>query len=196
MKNEMVVDGRPMSRGFFRGSVFLHPELCFQYQFPDGWNTWNGGDAVVGLNSEQDAIIKLAVTPAAPPAAVQAFFGQPGIEAVNTAADKINGLPATIGEFVAETGQGTVRGIATFIECGDATYQVTATALSEEFARYNSLLRRSIATFEPLTDHATLTTPVRRAGTRPRRATSQSNSPFEPGPDPIAGSIPWRRRRR
>jgi len=152
MIDESAVDGGTQRPGYFRGPVFLHPDLEFQYRFPEGWATWNGGHAVIGLSSAQDAIIKLRVAPGTPPEAAESFFGQPGLAADNISPNNINGLPATTGEFSAQTEQGTVRGIATFIAHGGATYEVTAISTWNEFDSYESAFRRSITTFDRLNE--------------------------------------------
>jgi predicted Zn-dependent protease len=150
MNDESEVDTATPRRGFFRGPVFLHPDMKFQYRFPNGWSTWNAGDAVIGLSAAQDAIIKLRIAAGTLPEAAETFFGQPGLAADRISGTAINGLPATTGEFITETGQGTVRGIATFIAHGGATYEVMASTTSHEFESYISAFKRSITTFNHL----------------------------------------------
>jgi predicted Zn-dependent protease len=148
-------------RGLFRGPVFLHPVLKFQYRFPDGWSTWSGGDTVIGLSPRHDSIIKLRITPGTPSEAAQAFFSQPGIETDRITRKSINGFPAVSGEFSTPSRQAMMRGIATFIAYRGTTYQLTASTINDEFDRRSSLFRRSIATFHRLKEADTITAPDR-----------------------------------
>jgi predicted Zn-dependent protease len=160
MIDGMAVDSGNTGNGFFRGPVFLHPDLDFQYRFPDGWSTWREPDAAIGLSSVQDAIIRLRVRAGTPPEAAATFFGQPELAAGEISGTAINGLPATTGEFVAENGQGPIRGIATFIACGAATCEVVASAILDAFDTYASEFERSIATFERLNGHGLQAAPI------------------------------------
>jgi len=44
--------------GFFRGQLFLHPDLRFQIRFPDGWKTSNQKRAVLAQSPEQDGLMQ------------------------------------------------------------------------------------------------------------------------------------------
>ena len=51
-----MVYGENPRQGFFRGSLFLHPNLKFRFQFPNGWQTQNTNAAVMAISSAQDAL--------------------------------------------------------------------------------------------------------------------------------------------
>ena len=54
-----MVYGENPRAGYFKGSLFIHPDLKFVLEFPDGWQTLNAADAVTGISSAQDALIQL-----------------------------------------------------------------------------------------------------------------------------------------
>jgi predicted Zn-dependent protease len=147
-----MVYGENPRQGFFQGPLFLHPDLKFQFQFPDGWKTQNGSDAVIGGSSAQDAMIELRGAPGTAAAASQKFFTQQGLQAGRVSQSNIHGFPALTGEFSAQTDQGTVRGTAAFIEDGGSTYEVLGYTTSDKFNSYASVFQRSIASFDRLTD--------------------------------------------
>jgi predicted Zn-dependent protease len=100
-----MVYGENPRQGFFQGPLFLHPDLRFQFQFPDGWKTQNGSDAVIGGSSAQDALIELRGAPGTAAAASQKFFTQQGLQAGSVSQSNIHGFPALTGEFSVQTDQ-------------------------------------------------------------------------------------------
>ena len=176
-----MVYGENPRQGFFRGPLFMHPDLRFLFRFPDGWNTQNRSDAVLGASPAQDAIIVLRLASGTAAEAARAFFSQQGLQAGSVSQNQIHGFPARSGQFSAETEQGVVRGIATFIEYGGTTYQITAYTTGDKFSRYGSALQRSSLSFDRLTDPEALAMqPMRlRLAKAPRAMTlTQFNSQY------------------
>jgi predicted Zn-dependent protease len=168
MIDKSAIDNETARHGFFHGPIFLHPDLKFQYRFPEGWSTWNERDTVGGLSSVQDAMIKLRTRAGTPPKAAATFFGQPGLAAEGISDAVINGLPATTGAFVVDSGEAAVRGIATFIAFGGSTFEVVASATSDQFDSYLPALSRSITTFDRLNGVGAARAPAaRRTPARP-----------------------------
>jgi predicted Zn-dependent protease len=176
-----MVYGENPRQGFFQGPLFLHPDLKFQFRFPDGWKTQNGSDAVTGGSAAQDALIELRGATGTAAEASQKFFAQQGLQAGSISQNNIHGFPALTGEFSAQTDEGTLRGIATFIEYGGTTYQITAYTTSAKFTSYSAVFQRSIASFDRLTDpNALAAQPMRlRLERAPRAMTlEQFNSQY------------------
>ena len=167
-----MVYGVNPRQGFFRGTLFLHPDLKFQFQFPDGWQTQNGADAVIGGSSGQDAIIELRGASGSAAQASQAFFSQQGLQAGAVTSGQVHGLTARSGEFTGQADQGVaVQGIATFIEYGGATYQITAYTTSDRYASYRGAFQQSLGSFDRLTDARALAAqPLRLSLVRAPRA--------------------------
>lgn len=176
-----MVYGENPRQGFFRGALFMHPDLRFLFRFPDGWKTQNRSDAVLGASPEQDAIIVLRLASGTAAEAARAFFSQQGLQSGTVSQNQIHGFPARTGQFSAETEQGVVRGIATFIEYGGTTYQITAYTTGDKFSRYGAALQRSSLSFDRLTDPDALAMqPMRLRLTRAPRAMTltQFNSQY------------------
>ena len=115
--------GEDPRQGFFEGNAFYHPDLRFQIAFPKGWKTQNGAEAVVAVSPQQDAIMQLGLAGKTPPQqAVQQFLSQQGVQAGQTSTTSINGLPAASGYFQAQSDQGAVEGLVTFVSYNGNTY--------------------------------------------------------------------------
>lgn len=154
---EGLVFGENPRQGFFQGSAFLHPDLRFRFDFPTGWKTQNQAAQVVGISAQQDAIVVLSLAGNTPPAqALQQFLGQQGIQARGTSTAPINGLPAALGGFVAQTQEGTLGGWVSFVQLDGNTYRLLGYTPAERASSYDALLRRSVSSFQRLTDPAAL----------------------------------------
>jgi predicted Zn-dependent protease len=147
-----IVYGDNPRAGFFRDGLFLHPDLRFTLQFPQGWPTQNLAQSVTAVSQQQDAIMQLTLAEGDETQAANAFFGAQGITASGVARTTINGLPAVTGAFQAQTEGGTVAGIGAFIRHDNATYQILAYTPGAQFQRYQSVFSASIRSFNRLTD--------------------------------------------
>lgn len=142
--------------GYFEGNRFMHPELAFRLNMPEGWQTQNMPQFVVGGSPANDALIQLSIVQGGRAEAADAFFGQQGLTAGRIQAERVNGLGASIGRFEAQTEQGTLGGIAAFISMDNRTYRILAYTPAEKLSGYENTFRRSINSFGPLTDRAAL----------------------------------------
>jgi predicted Zn-dependent protease len=157
--------------GFFRGSLFLHPDLKFVFHFPDGWKTQNAADAVAAISPDQSALIELRSAQGTAVAAAQAFFSQQGMTAGAQSRGSIHGNPVVSAEFTASDGQGgSVRGIAAFFEYGAATWRTLAFTVASRYDAWKPAFQQSISSFDRLTDPGVLAVqPLRlRVETVPR----------------------------
>jgi predicted Zn-dependent protease len=154
--NGMVYGENPRL-GFFRGTHFLHPDLRFEWQLPNGWKTANMPDAVVGQSPQQDAAMQLGISQTASAAdALRAFLAQHGIQQISAGTTTINGHSAAVGEFDAQTESGVVRGMIAFIRYNNATYGILGFAPAQRYAAYQNTFRSSIGSFKELTDPTAL----------------------------------------
>jgi predicted Zn-dependent protease len=152
-----MVYGEDPRSGYFQDALFIHPELEFVLRFPDGWRTHNGRDAVTGISAAEDAVIQLRGAAGSAAEAARKFLAQEGLEARPSSQSTINGNRAVSAEFTAQGSQGeSVRGVATFIEYGGATWAITAYAAAARFAYYSPTFQRSINSFARLTNAAAL----------------------------------------
>lgn len=152
-----MVFGENPRLGYFTGSVFYHPDLEFRLEFPDGWNTQNGTQAVVAGSPQNDAIIALTLAGTGTPGeAAREFFAQDGVQAQSTSTSSINGLQAVTSIFTAQTQDGTFQGRVAFIAHGGTTYRILAYSPASVYGSYGTIFRRSVETFQRLTDRAAL----------------------------------------
>ncbi|MGH7514256.1 MAG: M48 family metalloprotease, partial [Gemmatimonadales bacterium] len=149
--------GEDPRQGFFEGTAFYHPDLRFQVTFPQGWKTQNGADAVVAASPNQDAVMQLSLAGQTPPQqAAQQFLSQQGMQAGNTSTASVNGLPAASGYFEAQTEQGAVRGLVTFLSYNGNTYGILGYTPADKLTQYDQVFRQAIGSFGPLRNQAAL----------------------------------------
>jgi predicted Zn-dependent protease len=149
--------GEDPRQGFFEGTAFYHPDLRFQVTFPQGWKTQNGADAVVAASPNQDAVMQLSLAGKTPPQqAAQQFLSQQGMQAGNTSTASVNGLPAASGYFEAQTDQGAVRGLVTFLSYNGNTYGILGYTPADKLTQYDQAFRQATGSFGPLRNQAAL----------------------------------------
>jgi len=152
-----MVFGEDPRNGYFRSTVFYHPTLRFRFDFPSGWSTQNSADQVVAMSSAQDAVVVLSSggnTSASQ--ALGAFLGQQGISGRPTSTNSINGLPAAVAQFTAQTDQAALAGWVAFVELDGALYRLLGYTTSDRMNSYDAMLRQSLGSFQRLTDPAAL----------------------------------------
>lgn len=144
-------------QGYFRGATFLHPGLKFRLDMPAGWKTANQPEAVLALAPEQDALFQLEPGgPAAPQEVAGKFFAQQGVKQGQAVAERIHGLSALSSYFQAETQQGVVDGLVTFIGYAGQTYVMLGYTGQGGLQKREGAFRQAMASFAELTDRAAL----------------------------------------
>jgi predicted Zn-dependent protease len=151
-----IVYGENPREGFFRSGEFLHPDLRFRLRMPSDWKTQNTKQAVLAVSPQQDAVIQLQLAQGDPTAAARQFFSQQGIQQGQSSNSPINGLPAYSSYFQAQTQQGNVAGLATFVAHGGNTYQVLAYTAAAQLRAYDNTFRGVAGSFATLTDASAL----------------------------------------
>lgn len=147
-----MVFGEDPRQGYFRGDTFVHPELKFQLQLPAGWKASNGAAALVAASPEQDAAFQLASAgKLSPEQAMQKFLSQEGVRAGEGGG--VSGLPAAR-YFEAQTQQGVVRGIVSFVSHQGRTFALIGFSPAERLASREATFRQVIQSFGPLADPA------------------------------------------
>jgi predicted Zn-dependent protease len=148
--------GENPREGFFKNGTFYHPELRFQFQLPSGWKVQNTKQAVMAASGQQDAMVQLSLGKGAPSAALQQFFAQQGVQAGQVSSASINSMPAASGYFQAQTQNGTVAGLVSYISYGGNTYQLLAYTSAAQMSAYDATFRQVTSSFASLTDPAAL----------------------------------------
>jgi len=107
---EGVMVGVNPAEGVFEGERFLHPDMRFVLDFPEGWKTQNTRAAVGGISPEQDAqlVLQLDSKGEDPREASSAFFQelrqQARVDVARLDSLEINGLKAVRGQAVVNRG--------------------------------------------------------------------------------------------
>ena len=144
-------------QGYFEGTHFYHPQMKFQLSFPDGWKVQNTPQAVASLSPNQDAMIQLGLAgKESPQQAAQQFLSQQGVQAGQTSTSSINGLPAASSYFQAQTEQGTIAGIVSFISYGGTTFGLMGYTTGNKLENYDRVFRNTIGSFSELRDQSKL----------------------------------------
>jgi predicted Zn-dependent protease len=150
-------------QGYFQDGVFLHPDLRFSIDFPRGWRTQNLPQSVSALAPQNDAILQLTLGQGANAEdAARRFLSQQGVRPGQGQRQSVNGNPAVVSYFQAQTQQGIITGIAAFIDHGGHVYQVMGFAPAQSFARHEAEFRQALGSFATVSDPAVL-------GIRPTR---------------------------
>ena len=153
---EGLVYGDNPRAGFFEGGLFLHPDLRFRLEFPQGWNTQNLAQSVTGISPQKDAIMQLTLAQGSETQAANQFFSQQGLASSQVRRTSINGFPAVTGYFQGQTQDGTLAGVAAFISYDNRTYQILTYTPAQQLQRYDQLFRSAIGSFDRLTDSRAL----------------------------------------
>jgi predicted Zn-dependent protease len=158
-----LVFGANPREGYFKGTVFFHPELRFRIAFPDGWKTSNEKQAVGALSPGQDAMAELSLaTEATADEGVRAFLGRQGFTGGSPTRASIGGLPAVGAGFSAATDNGTLRGIVVCVEHRNAVFRIAGYAVEARWPGYQTTIERTLQSFQPLTDPAALSVQPQR----------------------------------
>ena len=139
----IVVDGR-----------FIHPQLRFAVDFPEGWQIVNGRTQVVAQAPDQSGavILQVADLPASDlgRGAVQ-WMAQQGFQQLRGQSTRVNGLSAHVGTYVGQMEQaGTVGVRALHVALGDQVFVVAGLAPEARFSAFDTAFNRALGSFQPI----------------------------------------------
>ncbi len=158
-----VVYGNDPRDGYFDGTTFNHPGLKFRFDFPEGWQTLNQRQAVIGASQQQDAVIQITMsTKTTASDAAREFFSQQGISSQVAEPLTLNGLDGIVGDFTAQTEKANLSGRALFVKYGNSIYQLLGYTTTASWPAYKTAITTSLRTFSRLTDPAILSVEPRR----------------------------------
>lgn len=188
-----IIYGENPREGFTENGIFYHPDLEFQFPYPEGWTLVNQPSQVVMFNEGQDAVISFSIDSEADNArgSVQNFLNQEGIETVREG-EANRSLPSYEATARAETENGDLRVYTTAIEFGGNVYSFLSYTTENQFGDYESRFRRVADGFEELTDRDKLNVePVRLELVQADRSGAfesflPDNLPMEIDPEEIA----------
>ena len=145
--------GENPREGFFEGTRFLHPDLAFSFDIPDGWQGVNQKQSAGALSPDKDAAVVLTLSEHADlMTAAREFVRQAGVTAEQPQRGEFNDLPAVWMRFEALSGQTPVTGRIAFIRHGGATYEFFGYTASSRWGQYQNVIDRSVQSFTQVSD--------------------------------------------
>ena len=147
--------GEDPRQGYFEGSRFYHPQMRFQLTFPEGWKTQNTAPGRSGGESQPGCHHPARHWRARPHRSRRRrqFLSQEGVQAGNASTSSINGLPAASSYFQAQTEQGSIEGLVSFISYGGQTFGLMGYTPAGKLGSYDQVFQSTIRSFGELRDH-------------------------------------------
>jgi predicted Zn-dependent protease len=152
-----IVFGDDPRQGYFKDELFLHPEMKFRLRFPTGWKTRNQRTAVTAVSKEQEAALQLTLAAEETASAGQdKFYTTEGVSRVSDWPRPLPSLPTRASRFRASTQQGTVEGLAAFVEHDGKVFRLLGYAPQNKWSEHQTAVGDAIASFARLTDSKVL----------------------------------------
>jgi predicted Zn-dependent protease len=154
-----MVFGDNPREGYFQGNAFLHPDLRFRIDFPEGWETSNQKDAVTAADPGGKAMVQVSTSEKdTRDDAQEAFFSEAGVTEGKSWEKKVHGLPASWNRFEFKDEDSDLRGTVAFVEHGESIFQVMALSDTASWNDLQETLEDTIASFSRLDDPKALQT--------------------------------------
>ena len=150
-----IIYGNNPREGFTRGGRFLHPDLAFQFPYPENWTVINQRSQVVVTNADQDAIaiMQLDSKNETPGASVEEFLNQEGITPGEGSATSYNGLDGYEATATGQTQNGQQVKFYLYSVSYDGTmYRFITYSTVEQFPTYQSSFEQITHGFRQLND--------------------------------------------
>ena len=153
---EGTVYGENPREGFVEGNRFCHPDLRFQFDFPQGWKVQNTKSAVAIMEPGGSAMVQMTLVPPkegqTPEAVGSTVARQEGVQFIEGAPLIINGNTAYLGRYRMQAEADTVEVMAAFIAYGKNMYQLAGMAAPSAYSSFARSFDSTIRGFRELTD--------------------------------------------
>ena len=140
--------------GVQRGNAFLHPDLRFRLEFPQGWQIQNTPQQVVASPPGGGGFVFLQLVQARGNRLqdiAAADLGQTGLQFVEGGETQVNGLPAFVGTFRGQTQQmGDVVLRAAWINHNNQVFRLAGLASTQSYRQLQQAVDASVRSFQPL----------------------------------------------
>lgn len=153
-----IIYGEDPRQGYAENNVFYHPDLRFQFPYPQGWTLNNTPAEVQIAPQDGKALITLQlVQGSSPEAAAQQVQQNQPMTVINSNRTTINGLNTYIlvADIESQNQQGQtqiIRMQSFFIQYGQYIYHLRGLALQRDFAAYQSYFNSTGSNFRELRD--------------------------------------------
>jgi predicted Zn-dependent protease len=141
--------------GVLRGNAFLHPDLRFRMEFPQGWQVQNTPQQVVAQPQGGGGYVFLQLVQQARGRSLEevaaADLGQTGLQFIDGGDTRVNGLPAFIGTFRGQLpDQGDVVLRAAWIAHEQKVFRVAGLASPRSAQGVVRAVDATVQSFQPL----------------------------------------------
>lgn len=158
-KIDHIIYGDNPRHGFTRNGNFYHPDLKFQFSYPEDWQVINQRSLVAVVNKEQNAVsvMKLDSKSADVQASVNEFLNQEGITTISKSSASSNELPAYEAVARGQTDDGTqIKFYIYALKHNGTIYRFLNYAPLDQFSTYEPRFREITGDFRPLRDQSIL----------------------------------------
>jgi predicted Zn-dependent protease len=154
MIDGIVVGDNPKD-GIVRGNAFLHPEMRFALEFPEGWNVMNSPSQVAAQEPGEKHYMLLQLVDRPQGRSVDEIaaraMADAGFKRLEGQPTRLGGLDAFVGLYQGQiSGIGRVIMRAAHVMQGRNVYVVAGFAPEAEFGRIDRVVTDSIGTFREL----------------------------------------------
>jgi predicted Zn-dependent protease len=155
-----LIYGENPREGFVEKGWFVHPDLRFQMDIPQGWDVENTRRSVIFAEPEGRALVELTLVRAekgeSPGDIARNIARQEGTRLLSGRSESIHGNRAYLGRYLVQGNSGNVEVAAAFISYGGHIYQAAGMTAESNFSRYSRSLGNTLRSFRRLTDRALL----------------------------------------
>jgi predicted Zn-dependent protease len=141
--------------GVQRGNAFLHPDMRFRMEFPQGWQIQNTPQQVVAQPPGGGGYVFLQLVQQPRGQSLQdvaaADLGQTGLRFVEGGETNVNGLPAFVGTFQGQLQQmGDVVLRSAWIRHNNQVFRLAGLASTSAYRQLQQAVDSSVRSFQPL----------------------------------------------
>ncbi|MEY2904309.1 MAG: hypothetical protein RJA52_325 [Bacteroidota bacterium] len=152
---ENMVYGEDPRQGFVEGNIFYHPNLKFQFNFPEGWKLENLASQVNIQDKEGDALVMLSIADGKTiQEAKSELIKNFSLKIVNEKKERINGISSeSVLTTYSEPENNLMLSIyISFFEYENNVYQFIALSEEKNFPGFKQSFEVVFRNFKPLTD--------------------------------------------
>jgi predicted Zn-dependent protease len=154
---EGMVYGEDPRQGFVEGQAFYHPDLKFQFPFPQGWTLQNTPQQVRIAPANGEAIIMMTLQNGnSLEEAANKVLEQYGLELVERRKENNNGLESLVTVADQKQEKGTVRVVFSLIQWENRIYNIMGVSELTKFNNYSNAFLATIRGFAQLQDQEKL----------------------------------------
>ncbi len=146
--------GENPREGVIRGNAFLHPDMRFRVEFPQGWRVQNSPQQVVAQPTGGGGFVFLQLVQARGRTLSEVAandLGQSGLEYIDGGETRINGLPAFVATFRGQMQQmGDVVLRSAWIGHDNKVFRLAGLAGTSAYRQIQQIVDTSVRSFQPL----------------------------------------------